>query len=95
MLAGPPLSQRHSTHPHQNATAPEHTPSTGVQEGWYKIWVEGSLTTDMPSLLSLSGNGTFNYNDTDPVSQREWADQWVSRLSQGVGWFGLTAHDLA
>jgi hypothetical protein len=49
----------------------------------------------MPSLLSLSGNGTFNYNDTDPVSQREWADQWVSRLSQGVGWFGLTAHDLA
>jgi hypothetical protein len=38
----------------------------GIREGWYEINVEGSLTTDMPSLLSLSGNGTFNANDTDP-----------------------------
>ncbi|GBF90010.1 hypothetical protein Rsub_02716 [Raphidocelis subcapitata] len=42
-------------------------PITGVREGWYNINVEGSLTSDMPSLLSLAGNGTFNANDTDPT----------------------------
>ena len=40
--------------------------SSGLKEGWYRLNVEGSLTTDMPSLLSLSGNDTFNDNDTDP-----------------------------
>lgn len=46
--------------------APSPAPSPGIQQGWYELHVEGSLTTDMPSLLSLSGGGTFNMNDTDP-----------------------------
>lgn len=41
-------------------------PLEGVREGWYKVSVEGSLTSDVPALLSLAGAARFNPNDTDP-----------------------------